>query len=105
MPKRAIRVLLRSKLGVPFLQASDEEKEAMGKESDKIWKKWQAAGIKLLAHWSGPLDGFAHYQIFEAPDLDAAWQMDQDWWAAKYRRLFEQLEFHVGWQNVPDESD
>jgi len=94
----AIRVLFRFHFGLPFRQASDEEKQKAYQAIEELFKKWKSSGVKLIGTFGGPahVDGFAHHMILEVEDVSKVWEMDQGIFGGEVGKLIEEFQFHIG---------
>ena len=94
----AIRVLFRCHFGLPFRQASEEEKQKVQDGMGEVFKKWKASGTKLMGYFgsSAHVDGFSHYMLFEIDDAAQVGEMDNDIFAGEIGKYVEDFQIHVG---------
>ncbi len=94
----AIRVLFRFHLGLPFRQASDEEKQKSHESMGEMFKKWKSSGVKLIGTFGSPAheDGFASHMILEVEDIAQVGEMDHDIFMGDAGKFIEDFQFHIG---------
>ena len=94
----AIRVLFRFHLGLPFRQASEEERKKVGELMRETFQEWKSSGIKLIGTFGSPahVDGFATYMIFEVDDFSKVGKMDQGFFRGEVGKFIEDFQVHVG---------
>ena len=94
----AIRVLFRIHAGLPYRQASEEEKKRLLELWIEMFKKWKSSGVKLLGTFgSGAhVDGFAHHMILEVEDEGKVGEMDRDIMMGEVGQFIEDFQFHIG---------
>jgi hypothetical protein len=94
-----IRVLFRFTRGLPFRQASDEEKKWVDTYWTETARRWKSRGVKLLGYFGAyghAVDGFCHHYVFEVDDVDTVRQMNADIYRGKGGKYLEHFSFHVG---------
>ena len=95
----AIRILFRATLGLPYRQASDQQKKEFGRLWEATATKWKSSGIKLVGYFGAhgeALDGFSHNYIFEVDDACQVQDMDADIFQTQIGRYIERYSFHIG---------
>ena len=92
------RVLFRFHAGLPFRQASEEDRKQCFELWDDMLEKWKTSGVKLIGSFGSPahVDGFANYLIFEVEDTGLVTEMDHDIQMGDAGQLIEDFQFHVG---------
>ena len=99
MADQPIRVLFRYQLGLPFRQASDEEKKRASELWEEMSKKWKSSGVRLIGYFGAyghAVDGFCHHYIFEVDDLERVREMNADVFRGKGSKYLERFSFHIG---------
>ena len=94
----AIRVLFRMHFGLPFRQASQEEKQKVSEKLTQMFNTWKTSGIRLLGTFGSPahVGGFAHYLLFEVDDYEKVGEMDRGIFAGEVGRYIENFDLHIG---------
>jgi hypothetical protein len=95
----ALRVFFRASLGLPFRQASDEEKRKVDELWNEMATKWKSAGVRLVGYFGAhgeALDGFGHNYIFEVDDVEIVRKMDDDIVRGELGKYIERFSFHIG---------
>jgi hypothetical protein len=93
-----IRVLFRWVNGLPWRQASEEERKETSEQAGVMLEKWKASGVKLLADFNvagNAVDDFAHFWIYEVPDVAMVREMTQD--ITRIGKHMEKFSLNVGW--------
>jgi hypothetical protein len=96
----SIRVLFRFSIGLPYRQASAEEKKQVLALLQQMFQAWKAAGVRLIGTFGnqGAVDGFSHYIVLEVDDLSQVVAMDQAIMGGEVGRFVEKFSFHIGWK-------
>jgi hypothetical protein len=95
-----VRVLFRVSLGLPFRQASNEERKRVMQLWQETATKWKSAGVKLVGYFGADgsaLHGFGHHYIFEVDDLSVIREMDADIFYGELGKYVEDFAFNIGW--------
>jgi hypothetical protein len=89
--------MLRLHLGVPFRQASAEERQELMEQFKQFYAKWKASGVKLIGSYHGcgeGVGGYAHYVLFDVDDIETVYQMNRDIFGL--RGLYQRHSIDVG---------
>ena len=99
MADQPIRVLFRFTRGLPFRQASDEEKQRVNELWTALCTKWKSGGVELIGYFGAyghSVDGFCHNYIFEVDDVEQVRRMNTDVFRGEGAQYLETFSFHLG---------
>ena len=93
------RVFFQVHMGLPYRQASDEQRSEVMDSLTGIFRKWKSSGIRLIGYFGAPgrIEGCAHNYVFEVDDVKQVREMDGDIFNGKVRAAIEKYRFHIGW--------
>ena len=100
MDGRPLRIMFRFSTGLPWRQASAEERARFSSLFTEIFTRWKSSGVKLLGYFGSRgqgIDGFSHNLIFAVDDLSVIDEMDADIISGEIGRYVEKFSFDVGW--------
>ncbi|NLS75891.1 MAG: hypothetical protein GXY76_01385 [Chloroflexi bacterium] len=104
MAEKPIRVLFRFTFGQPARNTPAEQRQQFNAGWMPFFKKWKAAGVKLLSSWMAPggeLEGYCHYLIFEMKDLEQLSQFNQEFNQSGMATIVDRYSVAVGDINQP----
>jgi hypothetical protein len=83
-------VMFQATLGLPFHQASQEERAGFYEAWGAMEAKWEARGIELVAYIGTQATEYAHTSIYRLKNADQFFEMEQD--IADAGDLFSRME-------------
>jgi hypothetical protein len=94
----ACTVLFRYQMGLPYRQASPQERDAWARAFADMLRKWKSSGVKLKASFnsSSRVGGFCHNWIMEAGSMEFAQGLSSDLVTGPVGKLLEDFSIEVG---------
>ncbi|NPV10060.1 MAG: hypothetical protein HPY83_19105 [Anaerolineae bacterium] len=100
MADRPIRVLFQYTLGLPYGQASEEERKQAAESALEMARKWKASGVTYVGYF-GSLAGpgapeFAHTTVLEVKDFVQVQEMSDELYHSEWGKYVEKYRLEVG---------
>jgi hypothetical protein len=91
-------VLYESKLGLPWRQATEAQREKAMEAAKAMMDKWKAAGIERIMYIQTQSTEYPHHWILKLKSADQFRQMAQDIDDAKdFFKFVEKFNISLGW--------